>query len=564
MSYSLPIRFNFVRIDHFMYVMIAFLASFSSLCYQLAIAHKLSIFVSEGLFVYPLSLAVFILCMGLGSFWVSNLKIRSESFIFKRLACIELILSIVGGLSVLTIETIQTYFPRNEQIVLVGIGINCLIGLLTGMELPFLLKLYEIKKYSMKAARRLIFIDYFASLVASLIFTLITVPYLGLIRTPLLVAGLNFIIFLVFYYFYKRSKITRLFYVVSLGILLSYIVIFSIMPVLERHLKKNFGRYYLGMPNLELVTTFRTFYQEVSLYIARKDKKSFQFNLDEVLQSPDDYLLIAFLDEQVQFIAPIGISTDLYHHYLLDPFMQIFKYKKILILGGGDGLPAKQALRYPWIEKIDMVDLDPEWVRFTQENPLMRLHSHDSLNHSKLSLYFSDAFQWVIKSKNSAEKKYDVIIIDFPAIDNLASIRTVTVQFLNDLKRILSPNGVIIAQEDGTIGLQSKSIIYSNYLKVGFIPLVGNGYDTSMNAPFCQMLAFHNIEQREKYLKAFRDYTKRYSLDKSNPMIYKGDYFKQKEPTSFYDPSFFGYMLINFYMRIMNLEQSHKSQFVEL
>ncbi|WBX73125.1 hypothetical protein PG913_09565 [Tenacibaculum pacificus] len=46
---------------------------------------------------------------------------------------------------------------------------------------------------------------------------------------------------------------------------------------------------------------------------------------------------------------------------LVHPIMQLHPNpQRILILGGGDGCAVREILKYPTVEKIDMVDLDPK------------------------------------------------------------------------------------------------------------------------------------------------------------------------------------------------------------
>ena len=49
---------------------------------------------------------------------------------------------------------------------------------------------------------------------------------------------------------------------------------------------------------------------------------------------------------------------------LVHPAMQALakKAKKILIIGGGDGAVAEEVLKYNYVRKIDLVDIDKEVV----------------------------------------------------------------------------------------------------------------------------------------------------------------------------------------------------------
>ena len=43
----------------------------------------------------------------------------------------------------------------------------------------------------------------------------------------------------------------------------------------------------------------------------------------------------------------------------------------MLVLGGGDGLAVREMLKYPKVESITLVDLDPEMTRLFSTHPLL-------------------------------------------------------------------------------------------------------------------------------------------------------------------------------------------------
>src|SRR5437764_12217168 len=45
--------------------------------------------------------------------------------------------------------------------------------------------------------------------------------------------------------------------------------------------------------------------------------------------------------------------------------------RRVLVLGGGDGLAVREILKYPQIESITLVDLDPEMTRIISSNPML-------------------------------------------------------------------------------------------------------------------------------------------------------------------------------------------------
>src|SRR5207248_4934960 len=44
---------------------------------------------------------------------------------------------------------------------------------------------------------------------------------------------------------------------------------------------------------------------------------------------------------------------------------------RVLVLGGGDGLAVREVLRYPQVENVTLVDLDPEMTRIFSTHPFL-------------------------------------------------------------------------------------------------------------------------------------------------------------------------------------------------
>src|SRR4026208_1509932 len=84
--------------------------------------------------------------------------------------------------------------------------------------------------------------------------------------------------------------------------------------------------------------------------------------------------------------------------------------RRVLVLGGGDGLAVREILKYPEIERIVLVDLDPEMTRLFSPNPLLTRLTDRSLLSPKVQGISADAFLWV----DSAPDVFDFIVVDLP------------------------------------------------------------------------------------------------------------------------------------------------------
>ena len=118
-----------------------------------------------------------------------------------------------------------------------------------------------------------------------------------------------------------------------------------------------------------------------------------------------------YLDDCIQFVS--GHDDIVYHGTLASMAANMLKGQpgKALILGGGDGLAARNLLQYPNIKEIRMVELDPEMVAFSANHPVMRQLNGDSFRNPRLKLEVGDARKWV---KHSPEGGFQLAIVDFP------------------------------------------------------------------------------------------------------------------------------------------------------
>ena len=80
------------------------------------------------------------------------------------------------------------------------------------------------------------------------------------------------------------------------------------------------------------------------------------------------------------------------------------KPERVLIVGGGDGGTAREAMRHPSVEQVDLVEIDETVVRASQEF----MPAVGDWENPKLNVIFEDGIQFV----KDIDRPYDVIIID--------------------------------------------------------------------------------------------------------------------------------------------------------
>ena len=78
--------------------------------------------------------------------------------------------------------------------------------------------------------------------------------------------------------------------------------------------------------------------------------------------------------------------------------------KRVLIIGGGDGGTAREVLKHPSVEKVDMVEIDKTVVDASK----LHFPGVGDFDNPKLNVLFEDGIAFI----KNVETPYDVIIID--------------------------------------------------------------------------------------------------------------------------------------------------------
>src|SRR5829696_5641046 len=113
-----------------------------------------------------------------------------------------------------------------------------------------------------------------------------------------------------------------------------------------------------------------------------------------------------FLDGNVQLLA---CGEQVYHERLaLLPLLAHDQPERVLILGGGDGCAAREALRDPRVQEITLVELDPAVI------DICATHLDDlnagSLRNPRVAITIADARAFL---EHAPLRDYAVVIVDF-------------------------------------------------------------------------------------------------------------------------------------------------------
>ena len=149
-----------------------------------------------------------------------------------------------------------------------------------------------------------------------------------------------------------------------------------------------------------------------------------------------------FLNGNLQFNS---FDEYRYHEALVHPAFAAFNGvpKRVLVLGGGDGLALREILKYKTVESVQLVDLDPMMTGLSDAFPPLAELNHHSFNDPRVSVTNGDAFVWLDSTET---EPFDIAIVDFPDPNNFALGKLYSTRFYNLLKQKLKPDSAVVIQ----------------------------------------------------------------------------------------------------------------------
>jgi spermidine synthase len=291
------------------------------------------------------------------------------------------------------------------------------IGVFVGLEIPLLLRILKDEIEFKELVSRVLAFDYIGALLASILFPILFVPRLGLIRTSLIFGMLNAGVALWGTWLLRpliKGSVTALrikAFVVLVLLLLGLVRANKITSLAEDEMFAD-----------EIVYTKDTHYQRI---VITRGRAGFQL----------------FLNGNLQFS-----STDeyRYHEALVHPAMVLANNpRRVLVLGGGDGLALREILKYPSVERVTLVDLDPEMTKLSGRFPPLAKLNQGSFDDPRVQVINADAFIWV---EDTSEPPYDAAIVDFPDPNTFALGKLYTTRFYRLLKSRLAESAAVSVQ----------------------------------------------------------------------------------------------------------------------
>ena len=367
-------------------------------------------FLGDSVFQWTMVVSMMLFSMGLGS----RLSKMYDYKLLEKFILIECLLSVIAS-NVTVIVYVCFAFYGNTTFIIYFLSI--VIGLLIGMEIPIVIRLnekFEKLKVNISSALEN---DYYGSLLGGIFFAFLGLPILGLVYTPLILGSINFIVALLLLWatwenLQKKQKTRFITYVVGVLTILSASAFLSEDVV-------NWGD--------------RIRYRDLVVYSEQS-----RYQKIVMTYSKGDYWL--FLNGNQQLST---IDEAMYHEPMVHAPMVLSKEpRSVLVLGGGDGVVVRELLKYPDLSKIVLVDLDPAVTLMAQNHPIMLSINENSLNNDRVKVINQDGFQFLAET----QKKFDVVIADFPDPRTVDLGRLYSREFYGLVHQVLNESGIMITQ----------------------------------------------------------------------------------------------------------------------
>jgi spermidine synthase len=293
------------------------------------------------------------------------------------------------------------------------------VGTLVGLELPLLMRIVREQLDFKELVSRVLTFDYIGALAASVLFPIFFVPRLGLVRTSLFFGILNALVSL-----WGTWLLRPLIEGGVLGLRLRALGLIAglgfVMLQAESLTRWTEEDLFEG----RVLFAKTTPYQRI---VVSENRHGFQLHLNAHLQ-------FSSLDEYR------------YHEALTHPAMlAASKPKRVLILGGGDGLALREALRYSQVEEATLVDIDPEMTNLARTFPAFAALNKHAYDDPRVTVVNQDALIWLDRT----DETFDVVIIDFPDPHSFSLGKLYTTRFYRLLHSRLN--------QDGAVAIQSTS-----------------------------------------------------------------------------------------------------------
>ena len=397
---------------------------------------------------FSLIIATMLFAMGIAGFaqrFVSESAPLEDLFVL-----IEIVLAVVGASSPFLLYLAFAYLTHFSLILF---GLAFLVGFLIGLEIPLLIRINERWRVTLKDnLGDVLSFDYVGALVGALIWALVLLPAISLDKIALLLASLNLLVSLVSLLLLK--KWIRHFGALIVALLIGMGMIYFVH-----------SRGSLAIQDARQ----RLYASPIQLHEQSK--------IQDIVFTGQGQRFSLYLNGHLQFDSE---DEFIYHELLVHPAASLIKDgpKHVLILGGGDGLAVREALKWTSVKSITLVDLDQKVLDLAKTyQPLVSLNERALLNdrvsvlaaakRSNRTETIQQAYEYGLPALRDqrepvatvqtatidadaylreTDQQWDLIITDFPDPSSPDVAKLFSEEFFRLVNKRLTPNGAVSVQ----------------------------------------------------------------------------------------------------------------------
>ncbi|MFF8948282.1 polyamine aminopropyltransferase [Streptomyces sp. NPDC014940] len=413
----LPVR---PRTGRFLVLACVFVCAACGLVYELELVAFASYLIGDSVTQASVVLSVMVFAMGVGSLAAKRLRWHAAA----GFGAIEIALALVGGCSAMALYAVFAWtggwggiWADGPRCLLVAFSLA--IGLLVGAEVPLLMELIQrIRRQDAGGAVADLFAaDYVGALVGGLAFPFLLLPFLGQLTGALLTGAVNVLAGGALVLGLFRRDLSRRARWTLLPAGLAVLGVLGCAAALAGDFERAARHAVYGG---DVRVAVRTGGQEVVLAGGTGGRP-----------------LYLYLDGRLRAGGRDALRRP---EALVQPALS-GPHARVLILGGGDGLAAREVLRHRDVRRVDLVEPDAGLTRLARRDPgLSRLNGH-AYADPRLRLTTQDAFTWL---RGAPAGAYDVLIADLPDPGVTAGAKLYSQEFYGLARRTLAADGRLV------------------------------------------------------------------------------------------------------------------------
>ncbi len=418
------------------------------LAYEYTFSKMASDLLGNSVQQWAVIIAIMLFCMGVGAEVQRFIPSRQVT---RLLIISQLGLALLGGFGPILSLCTFAYFPY--QFGLVHYTIISVIGVLIGLEIPLISRLNMRFSADIQSnLANVLKMDYIGALVGALVWVFLLPRFFTLAQVAYVLGMLSLSTAFICWWFYRQQLRS------SWGYGASFIIVLVGLAIGYAHSHKWAVSAEQALYNDRVVYSTTTPYQHI------------------VLTQSHGGVFRCYINGHIQFSSD---DECIYHEHLVHPAMTLAgRRERVLILGGGDGMAAREVLTYPDVREITLVDLDPAMTQLFSDHPVMRKLNSGALSAPAVRRITSESVQqgdrydlshlpqrrlrrevdpvtvpdlhlMNIDAANYVQSitgRYDVIILDFPDPSSLELAKLYSKPFYTALRHKLTADGIIVQQ----------------------------------------------------------------------------------------------------------------------